>query len=87
MQHNEAIPDVIRASIESCDVVIAETSDNKPNVLYEVGLAHGLKKPTVLLCRDSKSIPFDLAVQNHIIYSNIQDLATKLSERLRATLE
>jgi len=41
----------------------------------------------VLLCRDSKSIPFDLAVQNHIIYSNIQDLATKLSERLRATLE
>lgn len=87
IEHNQNIPQTIKKSIAKCNVVIAETSQPNLNVFYEVGLAHGLDKQTILICRDAKSIPFDLSVVNHLIYSNIVDLRDKLESRLIATLD
>ncbi len=86
IQHNDSIPDIIRQRINRSDVVIAETTDHNPNVYYEVGLAHGIGKPTVLICKDTSTIPFDLAAINHIVYGNITDLRDTLEARLSATL-
>jgi hypothetical protein len=86
IHHNDSIPDVIRHRINRADVVIAETSTHNPNVYYEVGLAHGVGKPTILLCKDAGAIPFDLAAINHIVYSSITDLRELLAQRLRSTL-
>jgi hypothetical protein len=40
--------------------VIADLSGRNANVFYEVGLAHALGKPVVLLSRDVSDVPFDL---------------------------
>jgi len=40
--------------------IIADLSGCNANVFYEVGLAHALGKPVVLLSRDVKDVPFDL---------------------------
>ncbi len=87
IQHNDSIPDVIRNRIKRSDVVIAETTAHNPNVYYEVGLAHGIGRPTVLVCKDAGTIPFDLTTINHIVYESISELRTSLSTRLRATLD
>ena len=42
------INDIAR-SIEEASVIIADVTIDNPNVFYEVGYAHGIKKPTILL--------------------------------------
>lgn len=86
IQHNDSITDVVKRSISGCDVVIAEISSKNPNVMYEVSLAHGIAKETILICDDPKSIPFDIAGINHISYSGIVELREQLTKRLKALL-
>jgi hypothetical protein len=87
IEHNQSIPELIKERILKCDAVIAETSKPNPNVFYEIGLAHGAEKETILLCRDVKSIPFDLGSINHLVYSSIVELRERLEKRIRATFE
>jgi len=53
------LQDII-SSIVSCDLIVADLTGANPNVFYELGLAHGLKKPVILLTQDLSDIPFDL---------------------------
>ena len=51
--------DIVNGIIESA-VVVADLTDSNPNVYYELGLAHALKKPVVLISQDVGGVPFDL---------------------------
>lgn len=50
-------------AIQEADFIVADVSRKNPNVLYELGFAHALRKPTLLmLSMDSVGeMPFDLA--------------------------
>ncbi len=87
IEHNQSIPELIMDRIDQSDIVIAETSRPNPNVFYEIGLAHGKKKETILICRDVNTIPFDIAAINHLLYSTIVELREKLEMRLKAVLK
>ncbi|MFI9410542.1 hypothetical protein [Nocardia gamkensis] len=54
--------------IEESSVILADVSEPNANVYYELGLAHALGKPCVLITRDTSSIPFDLRNQRHLEY-------------------
>lgn len=56
-----SIPDEIRQKIERADVLLADIRDQRPNVIYEVGLAHGMGRPVVLFTAPGEDAPFDLA--------------------------
>jgi hypothetical protein len=49
----------IQREIEQAEVVIAEITPPNPNVFYEVGYAHALGKPTILLAQRGAQLPFD----------------------------
>lgn len=66
----ERILDRIYNQIAKADLVIAEMTGRNANVFYEVGYAHALGKPTVLLTREAADIPFDLKHFPHIIYES-----------------
>jgi hypothetical protein len=85
VEHNGLIVDVIAERLRTCDLLIADTTTKNPNVFYEVGFAHAIDKPTVLICREGETLPFDVASTNHIMYSSIVDLRERLEKRLRAT--
>jgi nucleoside 2-deoxyribosyltransferase len=79
----EYVTDRIFAQIRSADMIIADMTRRNPNVFYEVGYAHALDKPTILLTSTADDIPFDLRNRRHLIYNNsIDNLHQKLRDDL-----
>jgi len=76
----------IYESIKNARLIIGEVSLQNANVYYELGYAHALKKPVILLTKDLSSAPFDLRGHNHIVYQKIIDLREKLKNRLSSIL-
>jgi hypothetical protein len=82
----------IRRQIESSHVVVAEISTHNPNVFYEVGYAHALKKPVILLARrgGEGDLPFDLRPYRVIFYDDTiggkQEVERALRDHLRSVL-
>jgi len=67
---NPIIQDIIE-SIQGSSVIIANITPDNPNVFYEVGFAHAIKKPTILLCdRKRDKLPFDLSGFRTLFYDN-----------------
>ena len=58
----------ILSSIASADLLVADLTDSNPNVYYELGLAHALRKPVILLGQDIEEIPFDIRSYRLILY-------------------
>ncbi|MGI8991723.1 MAG: nucleoside 2-deoxyribosyltransferase [Bryobacteraceae bacterium] len=78
--------------IRQADLVIADVSRQNPNVLYEVGFAHALRKPTILLfnIKSDYNLPTDLAGLQYIAYDlvNLPGLADRVKSETKAlTLE
>jgi hypothetical protein len=70
--------------INAADFVIADISGRNPNVLYELGIAHTLAKPVLILSKQATDIPVDLATRRVILYGESEvgwreDLAQKIS--------
>jgi len=63
-----AITEQIRVAVQQSRLCIADVTQKNPNVLYEVGMAHTLGKPTLLLTRDIGDVPFDLKSLRVIVY-------------------
>jgi predicted nucleotide-binding protein len=72
--------DFITDVLTSADLVIADISEGNPNVLYELGYAHALRKNTILLVnRDAQpKIPSDLAGVLFLTYdpANLEELGS-----------
>ena len=56
--------------IKKARVVIADVTDSNPNVFYELGISHALKRHVVLLKRSGCKVPFDLHGIRHFEYEN-----------------
>ncbi len=72
--------------ITEASVVIAEVSEANPNVYYEVGVAHALRKPTVLLAQRGTKLPFDIGPHRCIFYDNTIPGRARLLDALRSSL-
>lgn len=67
---NMIIDDITRSLRESA-LVIADITPDNPNVFYEVGYAHALETPTILLKdRSGGRLPFDVSGFRTIFYDN-----------------
>jgi hypothetical protein len=79
----------ITKGIETAQIVIAEITPANENVFYEVGYAHALKKPTILLAdkKDREKLPFDLSGFRVLFYENSIGGKRKVKEGLRKHLD
>ncbi len=77
----EIFDDIMRARF-----IIADLTDSNPNVFYELGIAHALKKCVVLLKRAGSYVPFDLSGIRHKEYQDsfkgISDLRSFIAAAL-----
>lgn len=82
------ITDQILDSIQEADIVIADISNNNPNVMFELGYARALQKPTIILNQNVAAAPFDIAELRQIVYDRqrlVGDLRPQITTALRAT--
>jgi hypothetical protein len=64
------IQDITQGLAES-HVVIADITPPNPNVFYELGYAHALQKPVIMLAdREAAALPFDISGYRAIFYGN-----------------
>jgi Nucleoside 2-deoxyribosyltransferase len=76
----------IPRTIESADAVIADLTNADPNVMYELGFAHALKKPVLpIVQRDSSRIPSDLQGYLFYAYDNPVELVITVERWLYRT--
>jgi hypothetical protein len=87
-EHNDMIDDQIIAEIRASNAVVADFTGDRAGVYFEAGFARGLGKPVIWTCRKDweSKLHFDTRQFNHIIWSDPEDLALKLTNRVRATL-
>lgn len=79
----------IKQMIKTAEVVIADLSESRPNVLHEVGYAEAAGKQVIQLCSpDVSTLPFNVRNNHTIPYSigQVMKLRPRLEEELRKLL-
>ena len=66
------IMDQVWNGINAARVLVAELTSRNPNVYYELGLAHAMEKPVVLVAAKEDDVPFDLQ-HIRVIYYDTSD--------------
>lgn len=86
------IIDQVWDGITAAKVLVAELTGRNPNVFYELGLAHALAKPVVLVSANQTDVPFDLQ-HIRVIYYDMRDpfwgdkLIAKVAENIVSALK
>jgi nucleoside 2-deoxyribosyltransferase len=80
------ISDITRR-LQEADVVIADISVENANVYYELGYAHALGKPAILLAEKGKALPFDISGFRTLFYENSIAGKSQIEAGLKKHLE
>jgi tetratricopeptide (TPR) repeat protein len=83
------ITDQIIEAIKRADFVVADLTGNNPNVMYELGYAQALGKPTILLNQAVDKTPFDTKDLRQIVYDRtrlVKDCAPRLVTAIDAVV-
>ena len=54
---------------KTAEIILADLSGQNPNVFYELGLAHAIAKPVILITESIDDVPFDLQSLRIINYN------------------
>ena len=79
------LQDITQGLTES-NLVIAEITPENANVFYELGYAHALKKPVILLAERGSGLPFDISGYRVIFYDDAIRSKSSLESDLRRHL-
>jgi hypothetical protein len=68
-------------------LLVADLTNKNPNVFYELGLAHALAKPAILVAESMEDIPFDLRALRVIVYDkNDPKWGEILQEKIQSSI-
>jgi hypothetical protein len=80
----------IWTAIMSARAVIADCTGRNPNVFYEIGLAHAVGKPVILITQNNDDVPFDIRHLRYIQYDytprGMHIFEKRLTDALRTEL-
>jgi hypothetical protein len=78
----------IWAALNACRLVVVETTEVNANVYYELGIAHTLGKPAVLLTqeREPQKLPFDLRHMRFVVYDDTIPGGEQLEKDLKKAI-
>lgn len=69
LKPGESFSEATQRAIRGAGAVIADISGRSSNVMFEVGIAMGLRKPTLLLTTRSEKPPLELSGYQVAVYS------------------
>lgn len=83
-----SIIEEVWAALNNCRLVIADITGGNDNVFYELGIAHTLNKPAVILTQAEtpEGVPFDIRHLRYIPYRNTDEGRLRLADDLRSAV-
>jgi nucleoside 2-deoxyribosyltransferase len=79
---NSVIIEDIFKLIETSSIVIVDFTNKNPNVMYETGVAHALRKEVIPISQSLDDVPFDLKHHRVLLYENNTEGRKKLQTQL-----
>jgi hypothetical protein len=67
--------------------IIADCTTRNPNVFYEIGVAHAVGRPVILITQRDEDVPFDLRSVRYIKYEFTPRGMAQFESRLSSTLK
>ena len=86
ISHTQQITDKILDSINNALFVIADLTDVRPNCYYEVGYAHALGKPVIILAKEGTERHFDISTYKWNYWTDYKDLKPKIEKEINSIL-
>ena len=83
--HNSIMHEVWSA-ISQASILIADCTGKNANVFYEIGIAHAIGKPVILITQKQDDVPFDLQHIRYIYYEYTPAGMIKFESTLMATI-
>jgi hypothetical protein len=80
---SNVIMEDIRSAISASGLIVADLTGQNANVFYEVGIAHGIKKPVLLLAQSLDDVPFDLRHRRVLLYEYSVPGVKRFEQRLK----
>ena len=82
VEHSGVVTDEIKERIRLSEFLIADVTEERPSVYYEIGYAHALGKKVILYRLAGSKLHFDIAAYHCPEYKNLTQLKTMLMRRL-----
>jgi hypothetical protein len=83
----QIITESIWVDICRAKVIVADLTEKNENVMYEVGIAHTVGKPVVLLSQDEIDPPFDVGHHRVHVYEDTSAGPDELKDRLPGVID
>lgn len=83
-----SIIEEVWSALNACRFVIAEITGGNDNVFYELGIAHTLNKPAILITQSAtpEGVPFDIRHLRYLRYENSKEGNTRLRTDLQTVV-
>ena len=75
------IPEMMR-QLRQAAFVIADVTEPKPNVFYELGVAEGLRKDTIVIAKKGTALPFDINDVPVVFWDSFTEFEKDLAKRV-----
>ena len=83
----DAILGRVWSQIRTAEVIVVDASIPNSNVIYELGLCHGLHRCLIILVRDPSGLPYTLRSLRYIEYDDPAGGGTDLQDKLERAVE
>ena len=76
-----SVSNQVISQLYNANLVVADLSDNNPNVFYELAIRHMVDLPIIHMIRTGQKIPFDISLMRTIYYDDLfEDIFPKISQ-------
>lgn len=87
ISHTGVITDEILSSISKSRFIVADLTDSRPNCYYEVGYAHSLGKPIIILAKEGTKPHFDISAYKWNFWKDYKELKPIFEKELSTVLK
>jgi hypothetical protein len=78
--------DTVHAELTAADVIVADVTGRNPDLLYVLGLCHGIGRCPLLIAQRPAELPFGLGALRHVGYAATAEGVRRLREDLSRAL-
>lgn len=65
--------ELIHEALATADIIVCDISGNNPNIMYELGIAHALKRPVIVISDEPGRVPLDIR-PFQVLYYDFDDM-------------